>query len=98
MRLQSFLIIAVLVSSCYPIGNIIRNFLVGGFGDGQQADYEELEKTIKKLEQKHVIFNQAKQSVKSSQEKHAGLRKDHSLPEMAVEVIEQEDSEKKPVE
>ncbi|MCJ7540109.1 MAG: PAS domain S-box protein [Desulfobacterales bacterium] len=60
--------------------------------------YKELEKKIKQLKKKRVTFDQAKQSVKISLEKQEGLRKDHSELEMAVEVIEQKDPEKKPVE
>lgn len=60
--------------------------------------YKELERKIKKLEKKLITFDQAKQSVKTSLEKQEGQRKDISEPEMAVEVIEQKDIEKQPVE
>ena len=60
--------------------------------------YEELEKKVKKLKKRDVTYNQAKQSVKKSLEKQGGLSKDNSEPEMAVEVIEQEDAKKKAVE
>ena len=54
--------------------------------------YEELEKKVKKLKKRDVTYNQAKQSVKKSLEKQGGPSKDNSEPEMAVEVIEQEDA------
>ncbi|MEA1947698.1 MAG: PAS domain S-box protein [Thermodesulfobacteriota bacterium] len=60
--------------------------------------YEELEKKVKKLKKRDVTYNQAKQSVKKSLEKQDGLNKDNSEPEMAVEVIEQEDAKEKAVE
>ena len=60
--------------------------------------YEELKQKVKKLEKKDVTYDQAKQSVKKSLEKQDGPGKYHSEPEMAVDVIEQEDAEKKPVE
>ncbi|RZB37266.1 MAG: hypothetical protein SRB2_01348 [Desulfobacteraceae bacterium Eth-SRB2] len=60
--------------------------------------YEELEKKVKKLKKRDVTYNQAKQSVKKSLEKQDGPNKDNSEPEMAVEVIEQEDAKEKAVE
>lgn len=60
--------------------------------------YEELEKKVKKLKKRDLTYNQAKQSVKKSLGKQDGLSKDNSEPEMAVEVIEQDDVKKKAVE
>jgi len=60
--------------------------------------YEDLEQKIKKLEKKDVTFYQAKHRLKISLKKQDKLSKEHSEPEMAVEVIEQEDAEEKPVE
>lgn len=64
----------------------------------RKPTYEDLEQKIKKLEKKDITFDQAKQRLKISLKKQDKLSEEHSEPEMAVEVIEQERAEKKPVE
>lgn len=64
----------------------------------RQPSYEELKQKVKKLEKKDITFDQAKKSIIKSLEKQDGLSEAQSEPEMAVEVIEQKDAEKQPVE
>lgn len=60
--------------------------------------YEELEKKVRKLEQMVVTFSQAKQSLKESLEKQEGLSNTSAEPEMAVEVLNQRDAARQPIE
>ena len=60
--------------------------------------YKELEQKIRKLENMVVTFSQAKRSLKESLEKQDGFSDKSTEPEMAVEVLDQEDSGRQPIE
>jgi PAS domain S-box-containing protein len=60
--------------------------------------YKELEQKVRKLEKMVVTYSQAKQSLKESLEKLDGFIDKSTEPEMAVEVLDQEDSDKQPIE
>lgn len=64
----------------------------------RKPTYSELEKKLKSLEKETVTFKQAKRNLKRTLAKKRGSHDVHSEPEMAVEVIEQADAEKQPVE
>lgn len=60
--------------------------------------YEELELKIRKLEKQIVSYSQAKESIRKSLEKHDRVAGINSEPEMALEVLDQENTDKQPVE
>jgi PAS domain S-box-containing protein len=64
----------------------------------RKATYQELEQKVRKLEKKIVTYSQAKRSLKESLEKQVGLSEKIAEPEMAVDVLDQEDAEKQPLE
>ncbi len=57
----------------------------------------ELEQKVKKLKQTSVTYKHAKKKLKASLEKQAGMVKNPSEPEMALEVLEQKGSAAQPV-
>ena len=59
--------------------------------------HEELEQKVKKLKQTSVTYKRAKKNLKASLEKQEGTVENPSEPEMAVEVLEQEDTAEQPV-
>ena len=64
----------------------------------KKPTYKELEQKIRELEKMVVTYSQAKQSLKESLGKQDGLSDKTAGPEMAVEVLDQEDAEKQPLE
>ena len=64
---------------------------------GKKPTYKELEQKVRKLEKKAVTYSQAKQSLKKSLQEQKGLDDKTAEPEMAVEVLDQEDAEKQPL-
>ena len=64
----------------------------------KKTTYQELEQKVRELEKMVVTFSQAKRSLKRSLEKQEGLTDKTAEPEMAVEVLDQEDAEKQPIE
>jgi len=60
--------------------------------------YEELEEKVRELEKMVVTFSQAKRSLKESLEKQDGLSDISAEPEMAVEVLDQKDAARQPIE
>lgn len=64
----------------------------------KKPTYKELEQKIRELEKKVVTYNQAKRSLKKSLKKHEGLTAGSPDPEMAVEVLDQKDAAKQPLE
>ena len=64
----------------------------------RKPTYEELEKKIKKLEKLAVTYSQFKVSLKKSLGKQESQLEKESEPEMAVDLLEQEIEEHKPVE
>jgi PAS domain S-box-containing protein len=64
----------------------------------KKPTYKELEQKIRELEKKAVTYSQAKRSLKKSLEKHEGLSAGSPDPEMAVEVLDQKDAAKQPLE
>lgn len=60
--------------------------------------YKELEQKVRKLEKMVVTYSQAKQSLKESLEKQDGFIDKSTEPEMAVEVLDHEGSDKQPIE
>jgi PAS domain S-box-containing protein len=59
--------------------------------------HKKLEHKVKKLKQTSVTYKHAKKSLKASLEKQEGSVEYPTEPEMAVEVLEQEDTEEQPV-
>ena len=64
----------------------------------KKATYKELEQKVRELEKMLVTYSQAKQSLKKSLEKQDGLADKIAAPEMAVNVLDQEDAENQPLE
>jgi len=64
----------------------------------KKATYKELEQKVRELEKMLVTYSQAKQSLKKSLEKQDGLADKIAEPEMAVNVLDQEDAENQPLE
>ncbi len=64
----------------------------------QKPTYKELEQKVRKLEKMVVTYSQAKRSLKESLEKQDGLTDKTSEPEMAFEMLDQEDPGKQPIE
>jgi len=60
--------------------------------------HKELEKKVNSLKKTAVTYKQAKKSLKTSLEKHEAVLENPSEPEMAVDVLEQEDTEERPIE
>jgi PAS domain S-box-containing protein len=60
--------------------------------------YNELVQKVRKLENMIVTYGQAKRSLKKSLEKQEGLADKTAEPEMAVEVLDQEDAKTPPIE
>jgi PAS domain S-box-containing protein len=60
--------------------------------------HKELEQKVKKLKKTAVTYNQAKKNLKASLKKQEGAVENPSEPEMAVEVLDQKDTEEQPVE
>ena len=60
--------------------------------------YNQLEQKVRELEKMIVTYSQAKRSLKKSLEKQEGLADKIAEPEMAVEVLDQEDAETQPIE
>jgi PAS domain S-box-containing protein len=60
--------------------------------------YKELEQKVCKLEKMVVTYSQAKRSLKESLKKQDGLSGKTSEPEMAFEMLDQEDPGKQPIE
>lgn len=65
---------------------------------GEKPSYIELEQRIKELEKLAVTYSQAKASLRETLEKHPDLEDNAADPEMAVDVLDQEITEQKPVE
>jgi len=63
----------------------------------KKSAHKELEQKVKKLKQTSVTYKRAKKNLKASLEKQEGITEYPAEPEMAVEVLEQEDTEKQPV-
>jgi len=63
----------------------------------KKPTYKELEEKIRDLEKMAVTYSQAKQSLKESLEKQDGLSAKTAEPEMAVDVLDQQDAEKQPL-
>jgi PAS domain S-box-containing protein len=64
----------------------------------KKSTHKELEQKVKKLKKTTVTYKQAKNNLKASLEKQDGAVESPSEPEMAVEVLEQEDTGEQPVE
>jgi PAS domain S-box-containing protein len=64
----------------------------------KNSAHKELEQKVKKLKRTTVTYKQAKRNLKASLEKQDGTAENPSEPEMAVDVLEQEDTEEQPVE
>jgi PAS domain S-box-containing protein len=64
----------------------------------KKATYKELEQKVRELEKMIVTYSQAKQNLKKSLEKQEGLADKIAESEMAVDVLDQEDAEKQPIE
>jgi PAS domain S-box-containing protein len=64
----------------------------------EKDTYEELRKKVQKLEKKTVTYKDAKKNLKESFRKQELIADNHSEPEMAVEVLDQEFADKQPVE
>ncbi len=64
----------------------------------RKPTYKELEQKVRELEKMVVTYSQAKQSLKKSLEKQDGLTNKTAEPEMAFEVLDQQDAEKQPIE
>jgi PAS domain S-box-containing protein len=64
----------------------------------KKPTYKELEQKVRELEEMVITYSQAKQSLKKSLEKQDGLRDKAAQPEMALEVLDQEITEKRPIE
>ena len=60
--------------------------------------YKELEQKVRELENMNVTYSQAKKSLKKSLEKQEGLTDTTAEPEMAVDVLDQEDADTPPIE
>ena len=60
--------------------------------------YKELEQKVRELQNMVVTYSQAKKSLKESLEKQDGYLDKSTAPEMAVEVLDQEDAGKQPIE
>ncbi|MGD8523981.1 MAG: PAS domain-containing sensor histidine kinase [Desulfobacterales bacterium] len=64
----------------------------------KKSTHKELEQKVKKLKKTTVTYKQAKNNLKASLEKQDGAVESPSEPEMAVEVLEKEDTGEQPVE
>jgi len=64
----------------------------------KKSAYKELEQKVKKLRKTAVTFKQAKKNLKASLGKKEGAALNPSEPEMAVEVLDQKETEEQPVE
>jgi PAS domain S-box-containing protein len=64
----------------------------------KKPSQKELEQKVRKLKQTAVTYTQAKKNLKASLEKQERKVADSSEPEMAVEVLEQDDTKEQPVE
>lgn len=64
----------------------------------KKPTYRELEQKVRELEKMVVTFSQAKRSLKESLEKQDGFIDQSTEPEMAVEVLDQKDSDRRPIE
>ena len=64
----------------------------------KKPTYSELEQRVKDLEKLAVTYGQAKASLRETLEKHPDLEEKSSDPEMALDVLDQEIAEQKPVE
>ena len=60
--------------------------------------YKELEQKVRELEKMVVTYSQAKRSLKESLKKQDGLSDKTAEPEMAFEMLDQEDPGKQPIE
>ena len=63
----------------------------------KKSAHTELAQKVKKLKKTAVTYRQAKKNLKTSLEKQEGALENPSEPEMAVEVLEQEDAGEQPV-
>jgi PAS domain S-box-containing protein len=64
----------------------------------KNGTHKELKQKIKKLKKTAVTYKQAKKELKTSLDKREGSKEEPSEPEMAVEVLEKEDTAEQPVE
>jgi PAS domain S-box-containing protein len=64
----------------------------------KKSAHKELEQKVKRLKKTAVTYNQAKKNLKASLKKQEGAVENPSEPEMAVEVLDQKDTEEQPVE
>jgi PAS domain S-box-containing protein len=68
------------------------------FNVKKKSSHKRLEQKVKKLKKTTVTYKQAKRDLKASLVKLEGTFENLSEPEMALEVLEQEDTEAQPVE
>ena len=64
----------------------------------KKSPHKELEKKVNRLKKTAVTYKQAKKNLKTSLERQEGALESPSEPEMAVDVLDQEDAEEKPIE
>jgi PAS domain S-box-containing protein len=64
----------------------------------KKSPHKELEKKVNRLKKTAVTYKQAKINLKTSLERQKGASENPSEPEMAVDVLDQEDAEGKPIE
>jgi len=64
----------------------------------KKSPHKELEKKVNRLKKTAVTYKQAKKNLKTSLERQEGALENPSEPEMALDVIDQEDAEGKPIE
>ncbi|MGD9066505.1 MAG: PAS domain S-box protein, partial [Desulfobacterales bacterium] len=64
----------------------------------KKSQHKELEKKVNRLKKTAVTYKQVKKNLKTSLERQEGVLESPSEPEMAVDVLDQEDVEEKPIE